>query len=92
VTSQGRSSPRALCGVGSPAPLAVCVHLGIPERCYSIPAVCSRLSSESYAGAVPALGDFDRYVAEYGIPEEDWPAAFALWIAESTGGPVPRFE
>jgi hypothetical protein len=41
---------------------------------------------------VPALGDFDRYVAEYGIPEEDWPAAFALWIAESTGGPVPRFE
>lgn len=54
--------------------------------------MCSRLSSGSYAGAVPALGDFDRYVAEYGIPEEDWPAAFALWIAESTGGPVPRFE
>jgi hypothetical protein len=24
------------------------------------------------------LADFDRYVAEYGIPEEDWPAAFAL--------------
>ena len=38
------------------------------------------------------LADFDRYVEEHGIPEEDWPAAFALWIAEVTGGPVPRFE
>jgi hypothetical protein len=38
------------------------------------------------------LTDFDRYVEEHGIPEEDWPAAFALWIAEITGGPVPRFE
>jgi hypothetical protein len=36
--------------------------------------------------------DFDRYVAEHGIPEEDYPAAFALWLAEVTGGPVPRFE
>ena len=36
--------------------------------------------------------DFDRYVAEHGIPEEDYPAAFALWIAEKTGGPVPDFE
>jgi hypothetical protein len=26
------------------------------------------------------------------IPEENYPAAFALWIAEVTGGPVPRFE
>jgi hypothetical protein len=26
------------------------------------------------------------------IPEEDYPAAFALWIAETTGGPVPEFE
>jgi hypothetical protein len=26
------------------------------------------------------------------IPEEHYPAAFALWIAEKTGGPVPRFE
>jgi hypothetical protein len=25
-------------------------------------------------------------------PEEDYPAAFALWIAEVTGRPVPRFE
>jgi hypothetical protein len=23
---------------------------------------------------------------------EHYPAAFALWIAEVTGGPVPRFE
>jgi hypothetical protein len=27
-----------------------------------------------------------------GIPEEHYPAAFALWIAEVTGGPVPGFE
>jgi hypothetical protein len=39
-----------------------------------------------------SLADFDRYVDEHGIPEEDWPAAFAQWIAEKTGGPVPRFE
>ena len=38
------------------------------------------------------LTGFDRYVAEHGIPEEGWPAAFARWIAELTGGPVPRFE
>jgi hypothetical protein len=37
-------------------------------------------------------GDFDRYVDEHGIPAEDHPAAFALWIAEITGGPAPRFE
>jgi hypothetical protein len=41
---------------------------------------------------VPGLSDFDRYVRERGIPEEDYPEAFALWIAETTGGPVPRFE
>jgi hypothetical protein len=39
-----------------------------------------------------SLAEFDRYVEEHGIPEEDYPAAFALWIAERTGGPVPRFE
>jgi hypothetical protein len=39
-----------------------------------------------------SLADFDRYVEEHGIPEEDYPAATALWIAEKTGGPVPRFE
>ena len=38
------------------------------------------------------LDDFDRYVEEHGIAVEDYPAAFALWIAEITGGPVPRFE
>jgi len=36
--------------------------------------------------------DFDRYLEEHGIPEEHYPAAFALWIAEWTGGLVPRFE
>jgi hypothetical protein len=34
-----------------------------------------------------SLADFDRYVEKHGIPEEDYPAAFALWIAEVTGGP-----
>jgi hypothetical protein len=29
---------------------------------------------------------------DVGIPEEDYPAGFALWLAEVTGGPVPRFE
>jgi hypothetical protein len=38
------------------------------------------------------LDDFDRYLEEHGIPEEHYPAAFALWLAEVTGGPVPRFE
>jgi hypothetical protein len=38
------------------------------------------------------LADFNRYIEEHGILEEDDPAAFALWIAEVTGGPVPRFE
>ncbi|HXV58066.1 MAG TPA: hypothetical protein VD704_09370 [Gaiellaceae bacterium] len=37
------------------------------------------------------FADFDRYVEEHGIPEEDHPAAFALWYAETTGEPVPRF-
>jgi hypothetical protein len=41
---------------------------------------------------VVSLEDFDRYVEQHDIPEEDYPATFALWIAERTGGPVPRFE
>jgi hypothetical protein len=41
---------------------------------------------------VASSADFDFYVAEHGIPKEDWPAAFALWIAKRRGGPVPRFE
>jgi hypothetical protein len=36
--------------------------------------------------------DFDRYLAEHNIPEEEWPEAFALWLAEQTGGSVPDFE
>jgi hypothetical protein len=43
-------------------------------------------------GRTVSLANFDRSVEEHGIPEEDYPAAFALWIAERTGGPVPRFE
>ena len=50
------------------------------------------LTEGGYAGAVPRLEDVDRYVDEHGIPEENWPAAFALWMAQITGGPVPRFE
>ena len=39
-----------------------------------------------------SAADFDRYIAEHDIPEEEWPEAFARWIAEQTSGPVPRFE
>jgi hypothetical protein len=38
------------------------------------------------------LTGFDRYVEEHGIPEEHYPAAFALWISQHMGGRVPRFE
>jgi hypothetical protein len=41
---------------------------------------------------VANLRDFDRYIEEQGIPPEHYPAAFALWIAEQTGSPVPRSE
>jgi hypothetical protein len=41
---------------------------------------------------VVSLANFDRYVEEHGIPEEGYPAAFAQWIAQHIGGPVPRFE
>jgi hypothetical protein len=36
--------------------------------------------------------DFDRYIAQRNIPEEEWPEAFARWIAERTGDSAPRFE
>ena len=36
--------------------------------------------------------DSDRYITELNIPEEEWPEAFARWIAERTGGAVPRFK
>jgi hypothetical protein len=39
-----------------------------------------------------SLADFDHYIEEHGIPEEDHPAAFALWITQRMGGRVPRFE
>jgi hypothetical protein len=32
------------------------------------------------------LDDFDRDVEEKSIPEEDYPAAFARWIVQRTGG------
>jgi hypothetical protein len=50
------------------------------------------LTEGVYAAGVPGVEDFGRYVDERGIAEEAYPAAFALWIAEVTGGPVPRFE
>ena len=51
----------------------------------------ARLVLSSIPG-VGSVADFDRYVAEHNIPEEEWPAAFARWIAERTGGPAARFE
>ena len=39
-----------------------------------------------------SLADLDRYVEEHGSPEEDYPAAFAHWIAQHMGGRVPRSE
>lgn len=38
------------------------------------------------------LDDFDRYVEEKSIPEEDYPAAFAVGSSSGRGGPMPRFE
>jgi hypothetical protein len=39
-----------------------------------------------------ARPDIERYVAEHNIQEEERPEAFARWIAERTGGPVPGFS
>jgi hypothetical protein len=39
----------------------------------------------------PSLANFDREVEEHSIPEDDYPAAFALWIAEvRTAGAAVR--
>jgi hypothetical protein len=38
------------------------------------------------------LAGFDRYVDEQGISDEDYPEAFARWIAERLEGHVPRLE
>jgi hypothetical protein len=53
----------------------------------------ARLAGSSVADD-PAfsLADFDRYLEEHGLLEEDVPGAFALWIAQHTTGRVPRFE
>jgi hypothetical protein len=39
-----------------------------------------------------AWADFDHYVAEHGIPEEDYPAALALWVSHQANGVLPFFE
>jgi hypothetical protein len=43
------------------------------------------LTEGVYAAGVPGVED--RYVDERGIAEEAYPAAFALWLAEISGGP-----
>jgi hypothetical protein len=44
-------------------------------------------------GSALDLTGFDRSTSpSTASPEEHYPAAFALWIAEVTGRPVPRFE
>ena len=37
---------------------------------------------------MPGLEDFDRYVDEHGIPEEDYPAAFARLEKVERGEPA----
>jgi hypothetical protein len=41
---------------------------------------------------MPSFDDFDRYIEQHGIPEEDYPAAFALLITQHMDGLLPRFE
>ena len=38
------------------------------------------------------LADFDRYIEEHLITEEDIPTAFAQWIIAIMDGRVPGFE
>jgi hypothetical protein len=51
------------------------------------------LEAEAALGSrlVGSEADFDRYIAEHNMSEEELLEAFARWIAEQTGGPVPRF-
>jgi hypothetical protein len=41
---------------------------------------------------VVSLEDFDRYCQEHNVQPGQHGAAFAQWLAETTGAPVPRFE
>jgi hypothetical protein len=61
---------------------------GLPSTAWLPDKACQDMGVNDAFG----FEDFDRYVEENGISEEDYPAAFAQWIAERTGGPVPRFE
>ena len=52
-----------------------------------------RGASSSIAEPVaPSIRDFDRYIEEHGIPEEDYPAAFARWNRRADRRPGARFE
>jgi hypothetical protein len=39
-----------------------------------------------------SLADFDRYLEEHGIPEEEVPAAFAHWLGEQMERTPLRFQ
>lgn len=41
---------------------------------------------------MPEFEDFERYVAERGISDEERPEAFAGWLAEQIGGPPVGYE
>jgi hypothetical protein len=51
-------------------------------------------SPEKRVGSASMRGfeDFDRYLAEHDIPEEEYPEAFARWLGQQTGGQPVRFE
>jgi hypothetical protein len=36
-----------------------------------------------------SAADFDRYVSEHGVPDDELPQAFADWLRESTGHEHP---
>ena len=41
---------------------------------------------------MPGFEDFERWVVENEIPEEEWPEAIARWLGEQTGDSPVRFE